>query len=508
MSGQGDTRFPTGIPAPSGTGFSRRAFLITGAASAGLVACRSSVPDTNASAADPGASQATAGAARRTSNNPYMAGNFAPVPWETTAFDLPVDGSLPADLGGTLVRIGPNPIVVDDPGRHHWFLGDGMMHAIQIEDGKANYRSRWIRTDAASELLGEEPLPDQPDDHPIVPTMANTSLVWHGGRLLATYEVSLPTEVTPAGQTVGRYDYGGLLRPPMTAHPKIDHVTGEMVMFGMDPFIPRLQYQVVDHTGSIVLSQEIPIDRPVMMHDFAVTTTKVVFLDLPVLYDLDLLPRRSLPAMWRPEEGARLGVMSRGGGDVKWIEIPTCFVHHVANAYDDGDAIILDVVNHGVTFLHDDYGPGDGTPRLERWRLDPATGKFDQTQVSDQAIELPQIDRRLTARPHRYVYGPDLDFVNLQPRVGGIRRFDLDTGDVVEADLWAGAQSGEALFVEASSGSGEDEGWVLAAVYEPEADASSVVVIDASDFTAPPVARIDLPTRLPFGFHGTWVPAG
>ena len=99
-----------------------------------------------------------------TVENRYLAGNFAPVRDELSVTDLEVEGSIPPALSGRLIRNGPNPIA-PDPGDYHWFLGNGMLHAIELRDGKAvSYRNRWVRTDDAAALLGEEPIPGQPDD--------------------------------------------------------------------------------------------------------------------------------------------------------------------------------------------------------------------------------------------------------------------------------------------------------------------------------------------------------
>ena len=193
--------------------------------------------------------------------NRYLVGNFAPVKDELTVTDLPVDGEIPQALNGRLLRNGPNPIA-PDPAAYHWFIGDGMLHAIELRDGKAaSYRNRWVRTDQAISLLGEDPIPGQPDDvFPAGSSAANTHVVAHAGKIFALIEVCLPTQVRPDLSTVGRHDFGGKLRSPMTAHPKMDPVTGEMVFFGYDAFGPPwLRYHVVNAAGDLVRSEDIDI---------------------------------------------------------------------------------------------------------------------------------------------------------------------------------------------------------------------------------------------------------
>ena len=439
-----------------------------------------------------------------------LAGNFAPVPDELDVLDLPIEGTLPTGLEGSLLRVGPNP-VAPDPADYHWFLGDGMVHAIELRDGRASYRNRWIRTDAAAVSLGEPAIPGQPEPANLISSAANTSLVDHDGRILALYEVSLPTEITVELQTVGRFDYGGELRSPMTAHPKVDPVTGEMLFFGADPFgPPYLRFHAVDTGGGLVRTHDIELPAPVMMHDFAITETRAVFLDLPVVYDFALVGERALPAKWNPANGARVGVMPRDAGTpVRWYEIEPCFVFHTLNAYDDGDRIVLDVVRHDKVFDRDPDGLREGgVPTLERWTIDPGTDRVDQAVIDDRGMEFPRVDPRTVGREHRYAYGTLLpSSAEAVPLTGGLVQHDLQKGTAQRADLGAGAAASEGIFVPAESGGSEDDGWVLAVVYDAERDSSELVVLDAVDFAAEPVARVALPRRVPFHFHGTWVPA-
>jgi carotenoid cleavage oxygenase len=64
----------------------------------------------------------------------------------------------------------------------------------------------------------------------------------------------------------------------------------------------------------------------------------------------------------------------------------------------------------------------------------------------------------------------------------------------------------EPVFVPASSAAGEDEGWVMAYVYDTARGSSDFVILDTAEFTGRPVATISLPQRVPFGFHGSWMP--
>ena len=186
--------------------------------------------------------------------NPYLTGNFAPVRDERDDADLEVTGALPPELDGLLIRNGPNPVVDPDPALYHWFVGDGMLHGIELTGGRARYRNRWVRTDGACEALGEAPPSGQPDDVFVGgSSVANTAVTAHRGRIFALVEVALPTEVRADLSTIGRNDFGGALRSAMTAHPKYDPLTGELVFFGYDIMGPPwLRYHVLDADGALV----------------------------------------------------------------------------------------------------------------------------------------------------------------------------------------------------------------------------------------------------------------
>jgi carotenoid cleavage oxygenase len=443
--------------------------------------------------------------------NRYLVGNFAPVKDEVTATDLPVTGAVPAELRGRLLRNGPNPVVDPDPAAYHWFIGDGMLHAVELRDGKAvSYRNRWVRTDGACAALGEDPIPGQPDDvFPGGSSVANTHVVAHAGKILALVEVCLPTQVNPDLSTVGRYDFGGKLRSAMTAHPKMDPVTGEMLFFGYDVMGPPwLRYHVADASGALVRTEDIDIAGPSMVHDFAITERHVVFFDLPVVFDLNLVGKRPFPAQWKPEYGARVGVMPRDGGnaDVRWFDVDLCYVFHPLNAYDENGAVVVDVVRHPRMFDQDIHGPGEEPPTLDRWTIDLAAGKVIEERVDDRPQELPRVDERVVGRRHRYGYAPHFGVDDEGIHFGGLLKHDLKAGTTQVRDFGPGRSAGEGVFVPASPSASEDEGWVLTVVYDAARDSSDVVILDATDFTGSEVARVHLPQRVPNGFHGWWLP--
>ena len=444
--------------------------------------------------------------------NPYLEGNFSPVLEERTDDHvLEVTGVVPPDLVGQLLRNGPNPVSLpEDPADYHWFSGDGMVHAVTLSGGKATgYRNRWVRTRAlAGEVATVPPAgPKEPIDGP-----ANTHVIRHAGTTLALVESGFPHALSPDLGRARIHDFDGTLSSPMTAHPKVDPVTGELVFFGYDPFGPPfLRYHVVDATGQLTTTEDLEIPRATMMHDFGVTTTRAVFLDQPVVFDLAQATQgRSLPFRWLPDAGSRLGVMPRNGADadLRWVSMDPSYVFHVVNAFDEGERTVLDVLRYDAAF---DTEPGGSVshslPALHRWTIDPGANRVHEEKLDDTPVEFPRIDPAVAGAPQRYGYCTRLGADPDRPGSEGLMKYDFARGTSERFDPGEGRSPGEPVFVRAADGAGEDEGWVLSVVYDAGRDRSDLVILDASSFCGPPVATVHLPARVPFGFHGSWVPS-
>jgi len=431
----------------------------------------------------------------------FQKDNYAPVADELTEFDLPVDGAIPAELDGWYLRNGPNP----RQATAHWFTGDGMIHGVRIEGGRAAwYRNRWVRTDSFKQ---DFPLYNADGTRNLRASVANTHVVNHAGKTLALVESSLPYEISNDLETLGAYDFGGKLVDSMTAHPKICPTTGEMHFFGYGTiFAPHVTYHRADANGELVINRPLEVKALTMMHDFALTAEHVVFMDLPVVFNLDvaMAGNRDMPYRWDDNYGARLGVMRRADpfGEVRWFDIDPCYVFHVANAFEttgvNGNSIVLQAVRYPELWRGTSGFETDGV--LWSWTIDLGTGTVVERQLDDRAVEFPRIDDRLATLPARYA---------VTVGDGRLVRYDMTTGDAVE-HTFGTAESpggpGEAVFVPSASGAAdESSGWYIGYVYDQTRDGSDLVILDASDFSAQPVARIKLPHRVPYGFHGNWI---
>ena len=439
--------------------------------------------------------------------NQYLRGNFAPLRSEGHADDLRVEGTIPDGLDGHLLRTTPNPAGAVGP-THHWFLGDGMTHGIELCDGRAvGHRWSWVRTPGVEAATG---LAAAPLIDPAARGNGNVNVIGHAGRILALSEVGLPWQLTTDTATVGQWDFDGALQPAwnVTAHPKIDPVTGELLFFGYDFGPTTLRYHRADADGTLVQTEDIATEGPTMMHDFNITETRVVFMDLPVVFDLNLLvDGMTMPFRWDDDYGARLGVMPRTGGsdDVQWIEIDPCYVFHPFNAYDDGDRIVVDVARYDRMFATSRIGPEEPrAARWFRWTIDPGSGTVREEQRGDESIEFPRIDDRFIGRRHRIGWAGRMKegFVT-----EALLRYDLDAGTTQTWDPGPDRSLSEAVHVPARPDAPEGDGWLLAPVFDRTTERSAVVILDAADLPAGPVATVHLTTRIPFGFHGNWIPA-
>lgn len=445
--------------------------------------------------------------------NRYLEGAYAPLDTEHTAFDLPVTGTLPPELDGRYLRNGPNPLTAPDPAAYHWFTGDAMVHGLRLEDGRAAwYRNRWVRSTAVSEALGEPPAPGE---RHLFDT-ANTNVVGHAGRTFAIVEAGArPVELTHELDTVCHSDLDGTLPHGFSAHPKRDPQTGELHTVNYCWTRPELlEYVVVGVDGRVRRRVDVPVPGSPMVHDCSITETQVVLYDLPVTFDLDAaMAGTSFPYAWNRDYGARIGLLPREGeaGDVVWFEVEPCYVFHPLNAYDHGDSVIIEVVRHPRMFDRDRRGPNEGPSTLWRWTVDRSSGRVAETQLDDTPIEFPRVDERLVGRRHRFGWatglggeaGGDLAF-----DIGHLVRYDTERGASERVHFGPGREAGEVVFVPRAPDAAEDDGWYLTLVYDRSDDRSELVVLDAAAPSEGPVARVHLPSRVPLGFHGNWVPTG
>jgi carotenoid cleavage dioxygenase-like enzyme len=436
---------------------------------------------------------------RRAHDNHYLAGNFAPVEQELTAFDLPVTGEIPAELEGRWLRNGPNPDSPVDAKMHHWFLGNGMVHGVRLRGGKAEwYRNRYVASahDRANGLAG-----------------ANTNVGGFAGTTWAMVEAgSAPFEMSYELDSLGENRFHGTLDGPFTAHPKYDPSTGELhsMNYQWPDLIDHVNYTVVGSDGRVTKNLAIPVPDMPMMHDMSLTDTYAVIYDLSVTINFDVLAAgHPFPFKWDAERPCRVGLLPRDGtaDDVIWCEVAPCYVFHPLNAFDAADGtVVVDVCRYDSLMVDDRNGPFTEKPAtFDRWVINPATRTVTETQIDDLPQEFPRHNPRVGLKEHRFGYTSELrpESENLH---GVVSKFDLTAGSIERHDFGFGRGGAEPVFVPKADRTEEDAGWILTVVYDATTDSSELHILDAEDITGPEVASILLPQRVPFGFHGNWVP--
>jgi carotenoid cleavage dioxygenase len=290
-----------------------------------------------------------------------------------------------------------------------------------------------------------------------------------------------------------------------------------MLFFGYSPFPPYLTYHVADRTGALVRSEPIDIAWPSMIHDFAVTIGPCRVHPCPLVFSFENVKQRGGVFSWEPERGTRLGVMPRSGGsaDVRWFETEPSLRLPPLNAYDEAGKVVVDVARYDrLDFMapesaRDPDWQGDRSARMHRWTIDLAGGGVRSVPLDDLSCEFPRADERRLGRKHRYGY------VAVQPRPtgrnlpawSGIRRYDLERSTFETHDFGPASGAGEPLFVPRSGAAAEDDGYLIVLVYDGERNASDFHVLDARNVAGEPIATVRLPHRVPYGFHGNWVPA-
>ncbi|KAJ4829993.1 Dixin [Turnera subulata] len=399
----------------------------------------------------------------------YLTGNFAPVDESPPVKDLPVKGHLPECLNGEFVRVGPNPKFAPVAG-YHWFDGDGMIHGMRIKDGKATYVRRYVRTSRLKqeEYFGGAKFMKVGDLKGLFGLLmvnmhllrtklkvldvsygngtGNTNLIYHHGKLLALQEADKPyvVKVLEDGdlQTIGLLDYDKRLKHSFTAHPKVDPFTGEMFTFGYSHEPPYVTYRVISKDGFMHDPVPITVSGPIMMHDFAITENYAVFMDLPLYFrPKEMVKEKKFIFTFDGTKKARFGVLPRYAKDellIRWFELPNCFIFHNANAWEEGDEIVLitcrlqnpdlDMINGTVKKQLECF-----TNELYKMRFNMKTGVATQKKLSESAVDFPRVNESYTSRK------------------------------------------------------------------------SSVNVIDAKTMSADPVAVVELPHRVPYGFHAFFV---
>ena len=469
-------------------------------------------------------------------DHPYRTGPWRPQSTEWDADDLAVvEGELPRDLDGVYLRNTENPL---HPAMkaYHPFDGDGMMHVVGFRDGKAFYRNRFVRTDglAAEDEAGgplwpglAEPVGLARRDYgwgarTLMKDASSTDVTVHRGTALTSfYQCGDLYRVDPfTGNTLGKQEWNGAFPHPwgVSAHPKVDDRTGELLFFNYSKDAPFMHYGVVDATNELVHYVDVPLPGPRLPHDMAFTENYAILNDLPLFWEPEYLERNAHVARFHRDMPSRFAVIPRRGqtSQIQWFEADPTYVLHFTNAYEDGDEIVLDGFYQGDPEPADN-GLGDKwqrafrflaldrmQARLHRWRFNLVTGGVREEQLSDSITEFGMINQANAGLDYRYAYaatGKPGWFL-----FDGMVKHDLLTGAEDRFAFEDGVYGSETAMAPRVGSVGEDDGYLVTITTDMNADASYCLVFDAARVSDGPVCKLALPERVSSGTHSTWAP--
>jgi carotenoid cleavage dioxygenase len=458
--------------------------------------------------------------------DPYLQGPNAPRSDERALIDLPVRGTIPAELDGAYLRNGPNPQF--EPLAYNFpFDGDGMIHAVELHEGRASYRNRWVTTAglraerrAGRAVYGSvrRPFPvskrlvGSDGDPSPVKNAANTNVIGFGDRILALYEAGLPYELDTQLQTLGTFDFGGRLTTTMTAHPKHDPADGSLHFFRYAVDTPQCVYYVADAAGTIVRETPIALRATTIVHDCLLTQRSFILVVAPLIFDLQAIMRGKPAFRYEPQRGTEIIVIDRSDVAKPPQRLTTdgFYFWHFVNGYEHGNDVIVDLIVHESmegSFRND--GP---VPSLVRLTLDPAAGTCRFDRRDERFVELPRVPDGVGGRAYRFGYAAAAGLTKMRRDLpaasfDGLVRYDMTDRSTTVRTFGAGEFVGEPAIVAKHDARSEDDVYVMTFCYDRATDTSSFVIIEGADFAGPPLAVVQLPVRVPNGYHGSWIAA-
>ncbi|CAH8320260.1 unnamed protein product [Eruca vesicaria subsp. sativa] len=470
-----------------------------------------------------------------------IAGNYFPVPEFPVRQCLDVHGTIPECIDGVYVRNGANPMFEPTAG-HHLFDGDGMVHAVKITNGSASYACRFTETERLTQekRLGRPVFPKAIGElhgHSGIARLmlfyarglcglvnnqngvgvANAGLVYFNNRLLAMSEDDLPYQlkITQTGdlQTVGRYDFDGQLKSSMIAHPKLDPVTKELHALSYDVVKkPYLKYFRFSPDGVKSPELEIPLETPTMIHDFAITENFVVIPDQQVVFKLGEMIAGNSPVVFDGEKVSRLGIMPKDAAEASeiiWVDSPETFCFHLWNAWESPETEEVVVIGSCMSPADSIFNDRDESLRsvLTEIRINLRTREATRRALlnDDVNLEIGMVNRNRLGRKTRFAF---LAIADPWPKVSGFAKVDLFTGKIEKYFYGGEKYGGEPFFlpggsVDGNGGGNEDDGYIFSHVHDEEKETSELQIINAVNLKLE--ATIKLPSRVPYGFHGTFV---
>jgi len=468
----------------------------------------------------------------------------APSRVECDIYDLVVHGQVPQEIDGVWYRSIPDPQYAPLLGDDTMLSGDGMVSSFAFGNGHVDFKMRYVQTDrwrnerkARRGLYGlyRNPYTDDPSVHGrnlggkgMSRGVANTTPVFHGGRLLALKEDSRGWELDPVTlETRGEWDYQGKLKSQtMTAHTRLDPETGELFFFGYEAgglATRDVAYCVADKNGNLVKEEWFQVPYCSMMHDFAVTKEHVIFPVFPTTADLDRIKAGGAHWVWDPTKETFVGIMPRAGSvkDIRWFRGPPTSAYHFMNAYSEGSKVHLDFNAGKVNpfpFIQQASGinvhPSEAAGGYVRWTFDLArpSERWEEYTIGPGG-EMPRIAEKDFMVDYDIGYYETYNPENGPPLIAGpvgagfntLLRLEVKSGRLTSLGLPVGTTVQEAVHIPSKKAA--HEGYLAFVVDLHEKFLSEMWIVEAQHLAKGPIARIEVPLRLRVAVHGNWVPS-
>jgi carotenoid cleavage dioxygenase-like enzyme len=457
----------------------------------------------------------------------FPRGFNSPTRFEADVYDCEVWGEIPSDLEGTFFRMQCD--FEYRPPQNEWptgFNGDGHISRFRFKDGSVDYKGRYIKTDrlmaerkARKRLYGvyRNHFTDDPSVKDLDRSAANTHMYWHGGKLLVLKEDAMPWEVDPHTlETRGKWDFHGkYTATSMSAHPKIDPVTGEMVAYGYQAKGDLTDDIAVYHMNPKgEVTREVWLKSPYIgiIHDIAITQKYVLIPVIARTTSLERLKKGEPMWEWNGDLPTMIGVLPRDGSakDVRWFKGPARNTLHFLNATDRGNKITMELPTSS----------GERDPsQIRRWTFDLKSRKdsFQEDVVSNLNGFLPRMDDRFLSLDYRYAFvgSRDPNFPadkTRAPAMGAfttnvVQRLDVRTGEIKQTNVEPVISLQETTFAPRKGAKGEGDGYVMAVASNYESMTSDLVILDAQKIEEGVIATVKLPFKLRSGTHGNWYSA-
>jgi all-trans-8'-apo-beta-carotenal 15,15'-oxygenase len=426
-----------------------------------------------------------------------------------------IEGTLPDGLDGVLFRNGAGTTEVGDE-RLCLLDGHGMVAAIEVADGKAFFRSAYTETEVRKEEVAAGRITRRRVftnlngwrknlfNLNLGNSAAHDSYVW-GDRVYATdlgghYALSLPEL-----KTEGKADWSSVVRRSemVAPMPRDDLERGTLIAYALrrEPKGDRLAFVEIDRDfGKVARTELVPIHG--IVHDSAFTDDWYVTVETPATPNkLQVLLGRK-PIWWAFEwrdEAPTLLLVPRGRpGDAVRVKVPDTLrtVFHIINAYDDGDEVVVDLIGYAGEVRFDSVMPaarGKAHRRLpatsfHRLRARPAASAVEATTFEGAQGDVPEVAPAVHGKKHQVAWYASTP--------SGNPEWDAGEGHHVSPPAFAPNEASD----------DPEDGWVLAWDLDLDSEKTDVVVLDAKDIAAGPVARLKLGVYLPATSHARFSP--